>query len=227
MQSKRNDIIALLLSMCVPSLAALVYFVLLGESPAARVVYALSRAFLIGFPVAWFLLVERGRPSWPTWNMRAALLGVAFGVLVGAAAWVLYGAWLDEALDVSDVRRKAAELHVREHYVLFAAFLSLANSALEEYYWRWFVFGRCRRHLAVAGAAMLSGLAFAAHHGIVLVVMFGARAGAGLTLGVAIGGVFWAWLYDRYGSLYACWISHLLVDLAVMWIGYRMLEAAG
>ena len=40
MQSKRNDIIALLLSMCVPSLAALVYFVLLGESPAARIVYA-------------------------------------------------------------------------------------------------------------------------------------------------------------------------------------------
>ena len=126
MQSKRNDIIALLLSMCVPSLAALVYFVLLGESPAVRVVYALSRAFLIGFPATWFLIVERGRPSWPTWNMRAATLGVAFGVLVGAAAWVLYGAWLDEALDVSDVRRKAAELHVREHYVLFAAFLSLA-----------------------------------------------------------------------------------------------------
>jgi membrane protease YdiL (CAAX protease family) len=140
---------------------------------------------------------------------------------------VLYGCWLDEVLDLSEVKRKAAELNVREHYVLFAAFLSLANSAVEEYYWRWFVFGRCRRHLALAGAAILSGLAFAAHHGIVLVVMFGVIAGVGLTLGVAIGGVFWAWLYDRYGSLYASWISHLLVDLAVMSIGYRMLETAG
>ncbi|UCG32857.1 MAG: CPBP family intramembrane metalloprotease [Phycisphaerales bacterium] len=227
MQSKRNDIIALLLSMCVPSLAALAYFVFLGESPAARVVYAVSRAFLIAFPVTWFLLVERGRVRWPTWNTRAAALGAAFALLVGAAAWTLYQYWLNEALDFTDVKRKAAALHVREHYVLFAAFLSLANSAVEEYYWRWFVFGRCRRHLALAGAAILSGLAFAAHHCIVLVVMFGSVAGAGLTLGVAIGGVFWAWLYDRYGSLYASWISHLLVDVAVMSIGYRMLETAG
>ena len=182
MQSKRSDIIALLLSMCVPSLAAFAYMVLLGETPA-QVVYVFSRVFLIGFPVAWFLLAERGRPAWPRWSTRGSVLGVVFALVVGAVAWLMYEFWLDEALDWSGVRREADELGLREHYVLFALFLSLINSAMEEYYWRWFVFGRCRRRMSLAFAAPLSGLAFAAHHVVVLVTFLGAGAGTALAGG--------------------------------------------
>jgi membrane protease YdiL (CAAX protease family) len=39
---------------------------------------------------------------------------------------------------------------------------------------------------------------------------------------VAGGGVAWAWLYDRSNSLYAPWLSHLLIDAAVMAIGYDL-----
>ena len=39
---------------------------------------------------------------------------------------------------------------------------------------------------------------------------------------VAGGGFVWAWLYDRTQSLYAPWISHLLIDAALMAIGYEM-----
>jgi membrane protease YdiL (CAAX protease family) len=44
-----------------------------------------------------------------------------------------------------------------------------------------------------------------------------------MSLCVALGGVFWAWLYHRSGSLLGPWLSHALVDLAVMAIGYAML----
>jgi membrane protease YdiL (CAAX protease family) len=43
-----------------------------------------------------------------------------------------------------------------------------------------------------------------------------------LSLCVAGGGAFCAWLYHRSGSIYAPWISHLLVDVAVLGVGYDM-----
>ena len=227
MPSKRTDLTALALGMTVPSVAAYAYFVLLSDSPAARTTYVLSRVFLVSFPVAWFLLVERGRPAWPTWSTPGTFWGAAFALLIAVAVWLAYRAFLDGRLELAEVRAKAEQFNVHDHYVLFAAFLSLVNSGVEEYYWRWFVFGRCRRRCPLAWAAILSGLAFAAHHFIVLAVMFGAPIGAGLALAVAAGGAVWALLYDRYQSLYACWISHLLVDLAVMTIGYGMLFPAG
>jgi hypothetical protein len=42
------------------------------------------------------------------------------------------------------------------------------------------------------------------------------------SLCVAAGGAFWAWLYHRSGSLFAAWISHLQVDVAIMAVGYEM-----
>jgi membrane protease YdiL (CAAX protease family) len=111
-----------------------------------------------------------------------------------------------------------------------AAFIAVAHAALEEYYWRWFVFGRLRRHLAVGAAAVLSGLAFMGHHVLVLAVYFPGRfwgAAVPLSLAIAVGGVVWAWLYHRSGSLLGPWLSHVLVDAAIMLIGYDLMFRRG
>src|SRR5205823_8433827 len=55
-------------------------------------------------------------------------------------------------------------------YVGLSAFIAVLHSFAEEYYWRWFVFGRLRCHLPFAPAAGLSSLAFMSHHVIVLAV---------------------------------------------------------
>ena len=39
---------------------------------------------------------------------------------------------------------------------------------------------------------------------------------------VALGGGLWAWLYARSGSLFSPWLSHTLVDLGIMAIGYDL-----
>ena len=41
---------------------------------------------------------------------------------------------------------------------------------------------------------------------------------------VAIGGMIWAWLYDRTGSLYGPWLSHLAVDAGIFFIGWDMVK---
>ena len=39
---------------------------------------------------------------------------------------------------------------------------------------------------------------------------------------VAAGGAMWAWLYQRTGTIYSSWISHLLIDAAILIVGYDM-----
>ena len=66
-----------------------------------------------------------------------------------------------------------------------------------------------------------------AHHVIVLAVLFPGiwqffTLALPLSLCVGVGGAVWCWLYQRTGSLYAPWISHMLIDAAIMFIGYDM-----
>ena len=225
----RTDIIGLALATTVPTLAALVYFVWLTESAATQVVYGGSRVFLVAFPALWYFFVERGRWSRPAWSKRGVLFGAAFGLAVGGAAFAVYELFLSAILDTQALKDKTAQLSIQDplRYVMFGVYLSIANAAVEEYYWRWFVFGRFRRVLPVAAAVACSATAFAAHHVVVLVVFFGPGLGVSLAAAVGIGGAVWAVLYHRSGSLYASWISHLIVDAAVLGVGYGMLFGSG
>lgn len=109
-------------------------------------------------------------------------------------------------------------------YLLLAVFYSVFHSLLEEYYWRWFVFGHLRRSLPVTTAAILSSLAFMSHHILVvgeLAGTYNARTWL-LASTVGAGGLIWAWLYHRSRSLVGPWLSHALVDAALLWIGYGL-----
>jgi membrane protease YdiL (CAAX protease family) len=82
----------------------------------------------------------------------------------------------------------------------------------------------------VAVAIVLSGLAFMAHHVFILYVYmpgYFLTAVVPFSLCVAGGGVVWAWLYDRSGSLYAPWLSHAVVDAGLFVIGYDLFFVLG
>ena len=40
---------------------------------------------------------------------------------------------------------------------------------------------------------------------------------------VAVGGAFWAWLYQRSGSLAGPWLSHLVADAGIFFVGYQLI----
>ena len=103
-------------------------------------------------------------------------------------------------------------------------FLAIINSGMEEYYRRWFVFGRLRAKIGASAAVVLSSLAFAAHHFVALHEFLGSAWLAGLfSVGIAIGGAVWASHYHRTGRLWGVWVSHCIVDVAALSIAYSML----
>ena len=103
---------------------------------------------------------------------------------------------------------------------------SIFHSLFEEYYWRWFVFPQCQKVMSLWGAIAVSSLGFMAHHVLVLGTYLGWQTvfTYQVSLSIAVGGAFWAWLYHRTESLYPAWISHGIVDAGIFWMAYLMVK---
>lgn len=174
--------------------------------------------------------VCRPRSRWFRRNAGWLAASLGFGLLVLAAMFGLYQlVWKANpafAGASQAIREKIVGLGIDRlgMYAAVGVFYALCHSALEEYYWRWFVFGQLRRRLRLVSAVAISSLAFMAHHVIVLATYFGWSSPwtYAFSLAVAAGGAVWAWLYERSGSLVGPWLSHLVVDAAIFLVGYDL-----
>jgi membrane protease YdiL (CAAX protease family) len=232
--------LVLAFAMAYPTVIAWFYFVVLvregGPNPLQQLTYAAGKAVQFLLPLVFVLASERRRPSFGRPRPGWLAVGLGFGVLVAGLMLGLYHGWLRGSPDLAQtplrIRNKLAEFGAATPagYALLAAFIVVIHSFLEEYYWRWFVFGRLRALTPAAVAVTLSSLAFMAHHVIVLGVYLPGRFLSRVvpfSLCIAVGGAVWAWIYGRAGSLYPSWVSHLLVDAAIFVIGWDVLQRAG
>jgi membrane protease YdiL (CAAX protease family) len=238
-KSPLRDGLALAFASLFPLGMAYIYFVLL-DKPQAEVNSALLAAFGIGkliqfaFPITYVGLFERAeiRPAWP--KVGGLLFGGFFGLMVAAGMFALYFAVVQHLPTVSGVTPRMILSRLQQFgranpfdYLELAVYICVIHSLAEEYYWRWFVFGWMRRYMPLALAISLSSLAFMLHHVVILGVYFPNHfwtLAMPFSLCVAIGGAVWAWIYHRAGSLYAAWLSHALIDAAIMALGYWMLR---
>jgi hypothetical protein len=228
---RRYQLTGLVFALVFPSLMTWVYFVALSGRREAGVAYLIGKIVQFGFPLVWLRWVEGrwfrlARPS-----IKGLALASIFGAFVVALMLTVYLAGLRGspmlAGAASEIRHKLEPfgLATPVGFLLLAAFYCVAHSLLEEYYWRWYVFGRLRDQTHPALAALISSLGFMAHHVILVYRFIGGSGGAVIlfSLSVAGGGAVWAWIYHRNGSLYGPWWSHGMVDAALMLIGYDLL----
>ena len=214
-----------------PTLLTWLYFIVLARPSHSHAVpqaaFLVGKTIQFGFPLAWLLLVERGglairRPTLPAlaWGIGIGL-AMALGMAVGY--WLL-GSNPAFAKAADELRIKWAEMGMSDRTILCAVglFYILFHTLLEEYYWRWFVFGRLRDLIAPRAAIAVSSIGFMAHHVILLVTYFSWPWAVLFALAVAMAGAIWAWLYQRSGLLYGPWLSHLLAEIAIFAIGYRL-----
>lgn len=232
MNERSRTLGAVAFALCVPTVVTWLYFVALADHPASvqRTAYSIGKVLQFGFPIVWVVLVVR--PAWrqPTFTWRGVGLGVAFGAAIGGLMLALYHLWLvptgffDDAGDAIRDKIAGMKLDSAAKFAALGVFYSLAHSAMEEYYWRWFVFRQLRQVAGLGVSTAVSSLGFMAHHVIVLATYFGWTSPATwlFSLSIAVGGSVWAWLYERSGSLVGPWLSHLLIDAAIFVIGYDL-----
>jgi membrane protease YdiL (CAAX protease family) len=223
----------IIVALTLPTAGALVYFVVANpDSPLFKLAYAASKIAQFALPVIVLLAINRERLQSIRLSCRGVLGGIALGVVTIAAIWTLYFAYLRDSSLMSsvgaEVRAKVMGFGFQSPagFVVLAAFLAIAHSFLEEYYWRWFVHSALRERLSSPMAIAVSSIAFAAHHVVVLAVYFPGSfwiATVPFSLGVAFGGACWAWWYDRTGCLAGPWAAHVLADVALMAIGFDLL----
>ena len=233
----RLEWLALTFAMLLPSAMAYVYFVALSSSNQSGpngpliVAYSTAKFVQLGLPIIawWFFRRPTSSSNITQSRSRWVRIGLIFGMLVGAAiiavSQVLPATLLLDASAKIKVKIVEFGCDTPARFCALALFLSLGHSLFEEYYWRWFVFGQLRNLCSFLPAITLSSLAFSAHHIFVLGTYFSQQfwtAAVPFTLAIAVGGMTWAWLYDRSNSLLPSWISHIIVDAAIMLVGYKL-----
>ena len=215
----------LLPALTVPLFASLLYFVWLPGNPLAQVVYGATKVFTLVYPlffVGWKdLLRQKPIQSW------RVIIGIGLGsglVICGAGILLMLspvGAMVQAGAGA--VSERSEQLGFAQNFLLFAVFVSVFHSALEEFYWRGFVFGKVRQKLGSRASHLVAAVGFAAHHLVVTWQFFPPPLALFLAFCVAVGGGIWTWLYQKQGSLVGCWLSHLCVDVLLMVVGYQLI----
>jgi membrane protease YdiL (CAAX protease family) len=232
-QFQKRDVAAVLFALVLPTLVTLVYFVWAERFSGGiqQATYVVAKVVQFGFPIFWVLWVQRRRPRLVRPVTGGVGLGVVFGLAIAGAMLALYHYWLKSAdffaAAEGEILEKIAGMQLDSSWKFIGVgiFYSLLHSLLEEYYWRWFVFGQLKTIAGLRTAVIVSSLGFMAHHVIVLASYFGLFEPVMwvFSLAIAIGGAIWAWLYHRTGSLLGPWVSHLLVDAAIFLIGFEII----
>ena len=218
-------------ALIVPTVGSLFYFVLFPDGVIGQSAYTLTKVFILCYPFLCLRKVgadgifQRGRDGqWPVWR-AVVWMGLLSGVLIASVGFILMktpvGGMIWEA--APRVMNRAEGLGFKDNFLFFAIFVSVIHSGLEEFYWRWFVYGQLRSRMRRWVAHLLAAIAFGGHHLVVTLQFFPPGLAVILTACVIVGGVIWSLMYERQGTLVGCWISHLLVDVMLMVIGYQLL----
>jgi membrane protease YdiL (CAAX protease family) len=131
----------------------------------------------------------------------------------------------DSLIDPGETKQIIDELGLSSpaKFLIFASSMSLVNSLIEEYVWRWFVFSKFKVLFGARPAIVLSAFFFTLHH-VVIIESLGSLWLVFLgSLGLFVGGIIWGWLYNKYNSVWPGWICHVAADTAIMWIAWRFL----
>ena len=210
--------------MILPSFFSFCYFGFFVGQSSAQILYSVSRVLLVLLPIIWILLVDKDKFPFVRFKKDGLFAGVLSGLIIGASLIALYFLFFKNILDFTMLKYKATQLGFSgTNFIFIAIFITIINSSIEEYYWRWFAFTKMRNVVSRRKAILISSIGFSFHHLIVLITYFGLVFGILFSFGVFLGGVIWVYFYDKYDSIMPCIISHLMIDAAVMIIGYDII----
>lgn len=226
MDSRSKSIISVLLICFVPSMSVIFGLKIIDDEFYSQLFFLSCKLWIFVIPTVWYIYIDKNSIS----KNLPSKDGLRMGLLTGLVmSMIIIITWyvFESSLDIEQMKNtlQSKGLSNINLYILGMFYWIFINSLLEEYVFRWFITTKSVLIFQNDIAAIIfSALLFTLHHSIAL-HLFGfiwwqtILASFGLLSAAAI----WSWLYIRYRSIWVCWLSHAICDIAVFGIGFIIL----
>ena len=225
MQKGHLSIFALFLVSIMPTISILFSFSWSGSVLQSQIFFICTKLWIILIPIYWIYRIEDNRISLGEINSRGMFESIVSGLLIFVTVGLMFLIFC-ETLDVELMKQKigATGLLNRSIFFLGVFYWITINSLVEEFVFRQFIGDRIFESTGRESVTiLLSAAIFTLHHTVLLSYYFEPWQNVISSLGIFIAGAIWSLLWLRFRSLYVCWISHAIADVAVFGIAYVIL----
>lgn len=224
MTGKRQQGLYIVLSAAVLSLAVTLVDAFLQPDYVPKVLVKIF--FFLMIPLFYFGWNKKERPLLKKLfrlngktMVQAGILGILiYGVIVGGYLCT------KGFVDFSHVTATLQEKHgiTGENFIFVSLYISLANSFLEEFFFRGFAFLSLKPYIGRKLAYIFSPALFAFYHGGMLAGMFSWWVFLVLLTGLFVGGCIFNYLNEKSESIYTSWITHMFANFAINTVGFML-----
>lgn len=156
---------------------------------------------------------------------KGLLPSVALGV--GLYAVILGGYFLVSPF--FDFSRIAGSLTAnmgvtKENFLYVSLYISFANSFLEEFFFRGFVFTNLKALSNRKLAYIFSAAAFSLYHVAMMIGWFSLPLFLLVMIGLIAGGIIFNFLNEKLDTIYCSWLTHMFANFAINTIGFMLLK---
>jgi len=208
-----------------PTISILFSFSWSGSELQSQIFFIIAKVWIILIPIYWIYRIEDNRISLGEINSRGMFESIVSGLLIFVTVGLMFLIF-GETLDVELMKQEigATGLLNRSIFFLGVFYWITINSLVEEFVFRQFIGDRILESTGRESVTiLLSAAIFTLHHTVLLSYYFEPWQNVISSLGIFIAGAIWSLLWLRFRSLYVCWISHAIADVAVFGIAYVIL----
>lgn len=150
---------------------------------------------------------------------------VIWSLLVFAVIIAAYGV-LSSFVDVSRISEDFSNrIMLSDNSVILAGIYTIfVNSFIEEVFFRGFIFQGLLKSNWNKRAYVYSAVIFATYHMTIFRTWFNFELTALIMFGLFIGGIIFSYFVKRTNSFLSSWIIHISADIAIILIGFKILN---
>ena len=112
----------------------------------------------------------------------------------------------------------------KENFLYVSIYISFANSFLEEFFFRGFVFTNLKQASGRKLAYIFSAAAFSLYHVAMMIGWFSPVLFLLVMAGLVIGGMLFNWMNEKLDTIYCSWLTHMFANFAINTIGFILLK---
>ncbi len=187
---------------------------------------AVKIVFFLIIPLSYFFFFKDefgGFKKLFKFKKETMLKALAFGVVIYGV--ILGGYFLTRNFfDYSGIVTSIAQTGINaDNFIYVSLYISLANSFLEEFFFRGFGFITLKSNTGRKFAYIFSPTLFAVYHAGMMAGMFELPILLLVFLGLFLGGLIFNYLNESSENIYTSWAAHMFANFSINTVGFILL----